>query len=60
MGSLSGRSGEVVAMVRRRGLDFCCLQGARWKGGKAKSIGKEEQRYKLFWQGCKEVVTGVG
>jgi hypothetical protein len=30
------------------------------EGGSAKTMGKEGQRYKLFWQGCKEGVAGVG
>ena len=47
-------------MVGRRRLDFCCVQETRWKGGSARTLGKEGQRYKLFWQGCGEGVAGVG
>ena len=38
VGSMVGRSGEVVEMVGRRGLDFCCLQETRWKGDGARTI----------------------
>ena len=44
IGSMSGRSGEVIDMVQRRGLDFCCLQETRWKGGNAQMLGD----YKFF------------
>ena len=29
IGSMSGRSGEVIDIVQRRGLDFCCVQETR-------------------------------
>jgi len=56
VGSMSGRSGEVVDMVERRQLDFCCLQETRWKGGRAKVIGT----YKFYWVGCRDGTAGVG
>ena len=56
IGSMSVRSGEVIDMVQRRGLDFCCLQETRWKGGNARMLGD----YKFFWKGCKEGLAGVG
>jgi exonuclease III len=52
------RSREVVEMIARRRLDFCCLQETRWKGGSAKIIGSEG--YKFFWMGCKEGTAGIG
>ena len=45
VGTLRGREGEVVDMVKRRGLDLCCLQESRWKGGGARGMGE----YKCFW-----------
>ena len=60
IGAMSKRSGEVVDLVGRRNLDFCCLQETRWKGGNAKTMGEEGKRYKFFWQGCKESTSGVG
>src|SRR5206468_11865662 len=32
VGTMVRKSGEVVEMVGRRGLDFCCLQETKWKG----------------------------
>ena len=47
-------------MAARRRLDFCCLQETRWKGGSAKSLGKEEAMYKFLWAGCEEGLAGIG
>jgi len=51
VGSMVGRSGQVVEMVGRRSLDFCCLQETRWKGDGARVI---EKIYKFFWKGGEE------
>src|SRR5918995_6633188 len=32
VGMMAKRSDEVVEMVGRRKLDFCCLQETKWKG----------------------------
>ena len=56
VGTMRGRSGEVVDMADRRCLDFCCLQETRWKSSGARTIGK----YKFFWSGCSEGTAGVG
>jgi hypothetical protein len=56
VGTLRGRSGEVVEMVGRRRLDFCCLQETRWKGEGTRMMGE----YKVFWKGCEDGVAGVG
>src|SRR5271157_5364162 len=60
VGSMKGRSGEVADMAARRKLDFCCLQETRWKGGSARSLGKEGAMYKFLWAGCEEGLAGVG
>jgi hypothetical protein len=39
VGSLSGRSGEVVDEVWRRRVDVCAVQETRWKGEAAKFVG---------------------
>ena len=44
VGSMSGRGGEVVDMLRRKKLDFCALQETRWKGSGAQVMGG----YKFF------------
>jgi len=54
VGSMVGRSGEVVEMVGRRSLDFCCLQETRWKGDSAKVIEATGKKYTFFWKGGEE------
>ena len=56
VGTMRGRSLEVVEMMQRRQLDFCCLQETRWRGGSARTIGS----CKFFWMGCDEGISGVG
>src|SRR5208282_2482282 len=58
VGSMKGRSGEVADIAARRRLDLCCLQETRWKGGSARSLGKEGAMYKFFWAGCEEGLAG--
>ena len=60
VGTLKGRSGEVVDMAGRRKLDICCLQETRWRGGSARTMGGTDARYKLFWSGCDSGTAGVG
>ena len=55
VGSMNGRGGEVVEMLRSRKLDFCALQETRWKGSGTQTLGG----YKFFWQGGKGG-AGVG
>ena len=44
VGSMKGRDGEVIDMMKRRGIDICCLQETRWPGS-----GEEEIRdYKFI------------
>jgi hypothetical protein len=56
VGSMNKRCGEVTDMLRRRKLDFCCLQETRWKGEHSRTEGG----YKFFWKGCKDGTAGVG
>ena len=60
VGTLKTRSGEVVDMVARRKLDFCCIQEARWKGEGTETLGKDGARYKFFWKGSDAGESGVG
>ena len=59
VGTLKTRSGEVVEMVARRKLDFCCIQEARWKGEGTETLGKDGARYKFFWKGSDAGESGV-
>ena len=56
VGTMSKRYRETVDLVKRRELDFCCLQETKWKGGSARNI----EGYKFFWQGCESGLAGVG
>ena len=47
VGSLSGRSEEVVDMFERRRVDIGCLQEGRYRGQGTRVYGGEE-KYK-FW-----------
>jgi exonuclease III len=60
IGSLTGRAGEVVEVLERRGIDLCCLQETRWKGSGTDWIPGKESKYKLFWMGSEEGQEGVG
>jgi hypothetical protein len=59
VGSLSGRSGEVVDELCRRRVDVCAVQDTRWKGEAAKFVGAKGRRYKLWWKGD-DRTGGVG
>jgi hypothetical protein len=60
VGTLHGRTGEIVEMVGRRNLDVCCLQETRWKGGNTRTFVVDGARYKLYWSGCDRGLGGVG
>ena len=58
VGTLRGRSSEVVETVSRRGVDLCRLQEVRWCGASARMIVGKDSRYKVFWIG-NEIGNGV-
>lgn len=60
VGTMVKRSGEIVEMVGRRNLDFCCLQETKWKGEQARFLEADGKRYKFIGKGCKEGTSGVG
>ena len=39
VGSMRGRSGEVIEMAGRRKLDFVCLRETRWRRDSARLLG---------------------
>ena len=58
VGSMTGRSREVVDVMERRKVDILCVQETRWRGNKAKDIGSG---YKLLYSGADERGrSGVG
>ena len=56
VGTMNKRYSEVAEMLRRRKIDFGCLQETRWKGEHSRTEGG----YTFFWKGCKEGTAGVG
>ncbi len=60
VGTMKGRSGEIVEMLERRRVDVCCVQEVRWRGSSARLLTGKEHRYKLFWVGNSAGLGGVG
>ena len=60
VGSLVGRSREVVGMLARRGVDVCCLQEVRYKSGGCRVFGSSNEKYKLWYSGNSDGEHGVG
>ena len=60
VGSLRGRSNEVVETVSRRNVDICCIQEVRWRGAGTKFISGKDCKYKFFWVGNTQGTAGVG
>lgn len=60
VGTMKGRSSEVVETATRRQMDMCCLQEVRWRGGSARMITGKDSRYKFYWMGSQAGTGGVG
>ena len=60
VGTLRGRTGEVVETLNRRKIDVCCVQEVRWRGASARTITGKSSQYKLFWVGKDTGHGGVG
>ena len=60
VGTLKGRSREVVDMLSRRGADICCLQETRYRNQGCTVFGSNEEKYKFWYSGNGEGVGGVG
>ena len=60
VGSLRGRSSEVVETMSRRGIALCCIQECRWRGALTRMIDGKDSRYKCFWIGKELGAGGVG
>ena len=58
VGSMTGRSGEIVQLMRKKSLQVLCVQETtKWKGSKAREIGAG---YKLYYHGEDGTKNGVG
>ena len=57
VGTLTGRSMELVDMMERRKINVLCLQETKWKGQKAREM---DNGYKLYYNGVDGRRNGVG
>ena len=57
VGSMTGRSGEIVQLMRKKSMHVLCVQETKWKGSKAKEIGAG---YKFYYHGEDGTKNGVG
>ena len=39
VGSMTGKSSEIVDMMDRRKVDILCVQVTKWKGSQARELG---------------------
>ena len=60
VGTMPGRSREVVDMLVRRRVDVCCVQEVRYKGEGATTIGSSEEKFKFGYSGYMAGGVGVG
>ena len=60
VGTMRGKSNEVVETLARRKVDICCAQETRWKGGSARTIQGKDSKYKFYWSGDESGYGGVG
>jgi len=60
VGTLVGRSAEVVTMLSRRKVDFAGLQEVRYKNVGTKTVKGGFDAYKLYWSGESTGQGGVG
>ena len=40
VGTMTGKSREIVDLMERRNMDVLCVQETRWKGAKARCMGE--------------------
>ena len=60
IGTMRGRSSEIVETITRRNIDLCCVQEVRWRGASARHIIGKDSRYKFFWVGNNQGTSGIG
>ena len=58
VGTMVGRSREVVEMLGRRKVDICCVQEVQYRGEGCRVFGEGEDRYKFWWSGEKKDKRG--
>ena len=55
--SMTGRSGDIVQLMKKKSLQVLCVQETKRKGSKAREI---EAGYKLYYHGEDGTKNGVG
>ena len=64
VGTLTGKSNEVVETLSRRGIDLCCVQETRLKcdtgDNQTRVITGKDTKYKLYFCGNNRGLGGVG
>ena len=58
IGTMRGRSSEIVETIMRRNIDLRCVQEVRWRGASARHIIGKDSRYKFFWVGNNQGTSG--
>ena len=59
IGTMTGRSREVVEMFKNRKVEIGCVQEVRYNGQGTRVYGDEEM-YKFWWSGSESGRNGVG
>ena len=57
VGSLTGKSREIVDVMQRRKINAMCIQEVKWTGSSARELG---DGYKLYYSGGRNKRNGVG
>ncbi len=60
VGTMIGRSREVVEMLSRRKGAICCVQEVQYRGAGCRLVGNGEDKFKLWWSGEEDRAGGVG
>ena len=59
VGTMLGKTSEVVETVGRRHIDICCIQESGWKGFSARLVSVKGVKYKFTWSGDNSGFGGV-
>ena len=57
VGTMTGKSREIVEVMKKRRVDVACVQEVRWKGERAREVG---EGYKIYYVGEQSGRNGVG
>ena len=60
VGTMKGRSHEVVRMLARRSADICCVQEVRYRSNITTTLGEGSEKYKFWYSSNSSGINGVG